>query len=104
MNGYTSHATPSLSLMDNAQCEQIHHASLEILRRTGVRVHHEEAVALLRDAGCPVEDNNLVRFPPFLVEWALGQAPPVIALCSRGTDFASVPLKPGVTTFGPGSD
>ncbi|MGA2639764.1 MAG: trimethylamine methyltransferase family protein [Spirochaetia bacterium] len=104
MDGSPSRAIPSLSLMNNDQCEQIHHASLEILRRTGVRVHHEEAVALLREAGCPVEGDNLVRIPPSLVEWALSQAPSVIALCNRGTDFASVPLKPAVTTFGPGSD
>ncbi len=104
MNGDTLHAAPSLRLMDTGQCETIHHASLEILRRTGVRVHHEEALRLLQDAGCPVEDGNLARIPPSLVEQALRSAPPVIALCSRGTDIARVPLAPGVTTFGPGSD
>lgn len=104
MNGDPLHVTPSLRFMDKDQCEKIHHASLEILRRTGVRVHHDEAVALLKEAGCPVEDGNLVKILPSLVEWALSKAPPVIALCSRGTDFASVPLEPGVTTFGPGSD
>ncbi len=104
MNGDTSHAAPSLRLMDTRQCEKIHDASLEILRRTGVRVHHEEALTLLKDAGCRIEDGNLARIPPSLVEWALRSAPSVIALCSRGSDIASVPLEPGVTTFGPGSD
>jgi trimethylamine--corrinoid protein Co-methyltransferase len=90
--------------MDRAQCDRIHHASLEILRRTGVRVHHEEALALLRDSGCPITDGNLVRIPPGLAEWALGQAPSEIALCERGTDKATVALRPGETSFGPGSD
>jgi len=97
-------AIPTLHLMDDRQCEMIHHASLEILRRTGVRIHHDEAVSLLRDAGCRVEDGNLVKFPPALAEWALAQAPSEIALCSRGTDVATVPLRPGETSFGPGSD
>jgi trimethylamine--corrinoid protein Co-methyltransferase len=104
MNHGGQRATPSLTLMDERQCEMIHHASLEILRRTGVRIHHEEAVSLLRDAGCRVEDGNLVKFPPALAEWALAQAPSEIALCSRGTDDATVPLRPGHTSFGPGSD
>jgi trimethylamine--corrinoid protein Co-methyltransferase len=104
MNGDTGRATPSLQLMNEAQCERIHHASLEILRRTGVRVHYEEALSLLRDAGCPVTDGNLVHIPPALAEWALAQAPSEIALCERGTDRPSVALRPGETSFGPGSD
>ena len=90
--------------MDGDQCEKIHQSSLEILRRTGVRVHHEEALALLRDAGCAVTDGNLVRIPPGLVEWALQQAPSTIALCRRGTSTATVRLTPGESSFGPGSD
>lgn len=90
--------------MDQEQCERIHQASLEILRRTGVRVYHDGALALLKDAGCPVTDGNLVRIPPGLVEWALSQAPSTIALCDRGSSTASVRLCPGESSFGPGSD
>jgi len=104
MGGTRTRAIPSLDVMDESQCEMIHHASLEILRRTGVRIHHDEAVSLLREAGCRVEDGNLVKFPPALAEWALAQAPSEIALCARGTDTATVELRPGHTSFGPGSD
>jgi trimethylamine--corrinoid protein Co-methyltransferase len=90
--------------MNKDHCKKIHQASLELLRRTGVRVHHEEAKTLLKDSGCPIEDGNLAKIPPSLVEGALDSAPSVIALCSRGTDFASVLIQSGVTTFGPGSD
>ena len=31
-------ALPHLNMFDHAQCERIHLASLEVLRRTGVRV------------------------------------------------------------------
>jgi len=67
-------------------------------------VHHAEALALLKDAGCPVSDGNLVRVPPGVVEWALAQAPSTIALCDRGSTNASVRLVPGESSFGPGSD
>ncbi len=90
--------------MDRTQCEMVHQTSLEILRRTGVRVHHEEALALLREAGCSVTDDNLVRIPAGLVEWALSQAPSTISLCRRGSSEATVRLAPGQSSFGPGSD
>jgi trimethylamine---corrinoid protein Co-methyltransferase len=104
MSDRSMHAAPFLRIMDEAQCETIHHASLEILRRTGIRVHHPGALSLLREAGCHVMDGNLVKIPAGLVEWALQQAPSVIALCDRGTETARVRLEPGRTHFGPGSD
>jgi trimethylamine---corrinoid protein Co-methyltransferase len=100
----TPRAMPRLLLMDQDQCEKIHQASLEILRRTGVRVHHDEALALLRDAGCAVSEANRVRIPAGLVEWALAQAPSTITLCDRGSSRARVRLAPGESSFGPGSD
>ena len=39
---------PHFSLFRREQCEAVHDASLEILRRTGVRVDHPAALALLR--------------------------------------------------------
>ncbi len=90
--------------MDREQCEKIHQASLEILRKTGVRVYSDEARALLQDAGCLVTDGNLVRIPPAAVEWALAHVPSTIALCDRGSTTASVRLTPGESSFGPGSD
>jgi trimethylamine--corrinoid protein Co-methyltransferase len=97
-------ALPHLKMFDPAQCEQIHLASLEVLRRTGVRVHEEEALALLREAGAHVGDDNLVRLPASLVEWALRQAPSRLGLCARGTDQVVVPLEGREVSFGSGSD
>ena len=78
-------AYPKLTMMTESQCEAIHLASLEILRRTGVRIYHQEALDLLRQTEAVITDDNLVRFPPGLVEWALRQAPPRAVLCKRGT-------------------
>jgi len=97
-------ALPHLSMFDRAQCEQIHLASLEVLRRTGVRVHQGEALALLKEAGAHVSDDSLVKMPASLVEWALRQAPSRIGLCARGSDQVVVPLEGRQANFGPGSD
>ena len=97
-------AFPRLGMLDQAQCQAIHLASLEILRRTGTRVHCEAALALLRETDAVITDGNLVRFPPGLVEWALAQVPPRVTLCRRGSDQGVVPLQGRVVNFGPGSD
>jgi trimethylamine--corrinoid protein Co-methyltransferase len=97
-------AIPQLSLMGAAQCEIIHLASLEILRRTGVRIHYPKALNLLRETDALITDQNLVRFPPALVEWALNQAPSRLALCLRGSSQVAVAMEGWEVHFGPGSD
>jgi len=97
-------AIPRLSMLGREQCETIHRASLEILRRTGVRIYHDGALALLRDTDAVISDENLVRFPPGLVEWALALAPSRIALCRRGGDEVLAPLEGRMVNFGTGSD
>jgi trimethylamine--corrinoid protein Co-methyltransferase len=82
----------------------IHHATLEVLRRTGVRVHCAEALELLGDAGAAINDQNLVRIPSGVVEWALKQAPSSITLCPRASDEGALRLTDGNVYFGPGSD
>jgi trimethylamine--corrinoid protein Co-methyltransferase len=90
-------------LLDDSQLVEIHHATLEVLRRTGVRVRHGGALELLRDAGCAISDGDLVRFPAAVVEEALKSAPSRIVLCSRGGE-PRVFLEGWRTFFGTGSD
>ena len=97
-------AFPRLGMLSQEQCETVHRASLEILRRTGVRVYHQEALELLRQTDAVITDENLVRFPPGLVEWALAQAPSRVALCRRGSDQVVAPLEGRLVNFGTGSD
>lgn len=101
---FNSQAIPQLRLFSREQCEAIHFASLEILRRTGVQVHHPEAIELLSQTDALISDHNLVRFPPALVEWALNQAPSRIALCKRGSSEAAIEMEGMNVAFGPGSD
>lgn len=103
-DNHVNAARPRLLAFEPAQCEKIHHATLEVLRRTGVRVHQEEALALLKEAGAFISAENLVRMPASLVEGALKQAPSIVGLCSRGSDRLAVQLEGRRVSFGPGSD
>jgi trimethylamine--corrinoid protein Co-methyltransferase len=62
------------------QAGQLHQAYLGILENTGVQPHEQEAVDLLRDAGCRVEDDSLVQIPQGLVEYATGVAPEEVTI------------------------
>lgn len=95
---------PRMEMLKITDCRTIHRASLEILRRTGVRVFHQEALDLLRDADAIITDENLVRFPAGLVEWALKQAPSRVALCYRGSNQVAASLEGKNVSFGTGSD
>jgi len=97
-------AVPQFGMLSREQCESIHRASLEILRRTGVRVYHDEALDLLRQTDAVLIDGNRVRLQPGLVEWALAQAPSRIPLCRRGSDEVIAPLEGRIVSFGTGSD
>jgi len=89
--------------MPREQCERLHNASLEILERTGVRLYLQEAVDLLRTAGCQVTEGNRVYIPAGLVEKALTTVPKRITLYDRHGKPALY-LEPGRCYYGPGSD
>jgi trimethylamine--corrinoid protein Co-methyltransferase len=103
MNGESPYGVLGPRLLSDSQLARIHHASLEILRRTGVRVCESEALELLRDAGCIISDGDLVKFPAAVVEEALLHAPSRIVLCSRDGE-PRVYLEEQRTFFGTGSD
>jgi trimethylamine--corrinoid protein Co-methyltransferase len=69
-----------------------------------VRVHHDGALEYLRETDALISDENLVRFPPGLVTWALAQAPSRVALCRRGSGEVVAPLEGSEVNFGTGSD
>ena len=94
---------PQFSLLSESQLEDIHLATLEVLRRTGVRFEHKEALKLLKKGGAFITDGNLVRFPPNMVERAIETAPSRIVLCDRNGDPA-IFLESTKVYFGPGSD
>ena len=62
-------------VLSEEQVKQVHYATLDILSRTGIRIQCQEALQLLRDAGSYVEEEDLVKFPPHLVQWAIDACP-----------------------------
>ena len=99
--------TPSLGTpyrrLSEEQCQKLHEAALEILDRTGARLHYPPAVALLKSAGARVSEKNLVQIPPKLVEQALKTLPEQVTLYNRDGEPV-IPLKGRRSFFGTGSD
>jgi trimethylamine---corrinoid protein Co-methyltransferase len=102
-SNYTSYDTPRFRKLSDDQVERLHHASLEILDRTGIRLYEPEALELLEKKGVHPEDGNRVRIPPGLVEWALSVAPKRAVLCDR-SGRRVMPLERNNVFFGTGSD
>jgi trimethylamine---corrinoid protein Co-methyltransferase len=102
-SNYTSFDTPRFRKLSDDQVERLHHASLEILDRTGMRLYEPEAIELLVKKGVQVEDGNRVRIPAGLVEWALSVAPKRAVLCDRNGKRA-IHLERNNVYFGTGSD
>jgi trimethylamine---corrinoid protein Co-methyltransferase len=73
--------TPT-ELATTEQVEQIHVASLRILRELGMKVLDAETRALFAGAGATV-DGEMVRFDPALVESLITTAPPAFTLHAR---------------------
>jgi trimethylamine--corrinoid protein Co-methyltransferase len=95
--------SPQFALLSESQLGDLHLGALEVLRRTGVRFHHQEALDMLKEAGAFISDGNLVKFPAQLVEEAVASTPSRIIMCDRGGDPA-VFLEGTKVYFGTGSD
>jgi trimethylamine--corrinoid protein Co-methyltransferase len=91
-----------LRVFTDSQLETLRLASLEVLRRTGIKVLLPEAVDLLENAGCWVNGDR-VQFPPHLVEWAIRTAPTRVVLCDRDGNPA-LHVGGSKSYFGTGSD
>jgi len=71
-----------LTFLSEGEVEQIHEASLRILKETGVKVLSEKVRRLLAGNGAEV-DGDIVKIPRPLVEEAIKKAPKEITLCAR---------------------
>jgi trimethylamine--corrinoid protein Co-methyltransferase len=74
----------SLNVMTDDEAHEIHLATLEILRDTGVFVESQEAIAIFDGAGCVVDPKTkTVKFPAWVVEGAIRSAPSTFVACGR---------------------
>jgi trimethylamine--corrinoid protein Co-methyltransferase len=102
-SNYTTIGAPILRKLSKDQIKRLQNASLEILERTGVRLFEPEALDLLKKKGICIAEDNRVRIPPGLVEWALSIAPKRTTLCNRHGQRV-MPLERNNVFYGTGSD
>jgi trimethylamine--corrinoid protein Co-methyltransferase len=100
---FQANATPQFRVLSDAQIEEVFHAALDVLARVGTRVHGEEGLPLLHNAGCLASDGNLVRIPARLVRAALNTTPGQILVAGRDRK-QRVYLEKDKFHFGTGSD
>ena len=89
--------------LDQDQIDTLHNASLEIMERTGMRFFDQEALDLFKKAGAKLSDENLVRIPSHLVEWARRCVPENVNIFDRNQQL-SMMLGGDRTYYGVGSD
>ncbi len=95
----------SLNVFTDDECYEIHLATLEVLRHTGIFVEDEEAMTVLGDHGAVVDrKKKVVKFQPYMVEDAVSSAPPKIFLAGRKPerDYIMENTRVGFTNFGEG--
>ena len=95
----------SLNVFTDAELEDIHLATLEVLERTGVFVEDDEALDIFKDGGCRVDrETRIVRIPPHVVEDAIRSAPSRYVLYGRDpkNDFVMEPGRVAFTNFSEG--
>lgn len=80
---------PRLNLLSEEQIETIHQSALKILAEVGVRFDSEAAREIFSGVdGAQMDAQNLVKFSPELVAWAIESAPSVVDLYSRIGELA----------------
>jgi trimethylamine--corrinoid protein Co-methyltransferase len=83
LDGFTRRFPP-LEVLTPEEVESIHRGALYVLERTGMRIDHAEALRLLADGGCRVDEGEgRVRFPSALVEECLRSVPSHFRLRAR---------------------
>ncbi len=67
---------PKLTILSDTMVNQIIQEAMELLRDPGVRVHNEDALSLLAEAGATIDRaNGVARIPEAIVRRALETAP-----------------------------
>ncbi len=101
-SNYSQQLSPQLRWFSTGQLEEIHSATIDVLEQAGVRVDHDEALNLLKDAGCVVKD-RVAKIPGWLIDEAIRMAPSKINIYDREGNPA-MNLEANYTYYGAGSD
>jgi trimethylamine--corrinoid protein Co-methyltransferase len=80
---------PSFRVFSEDAIDAIHLASLEVLEKTGVRIHHgENILKMLKENGCTVDfEKGVVQFPSYVVEEAVKKTPKTFIMYGRNPKY-----------------
>jgi len=92
-----------LQLLSPDDVKEVHNNSLTVLEKVGVNVKNNEALRLLKNAGCEVDpEKKIVRIQQHLVKDCLSKTPSVIGLYGRDGKHEQM-VGMNNTVFNPGS-
>ena len=94
---------PTISCLSPQDKDRIHRATIKILSDIGMKILHDEALDLLENAGCSIDDDQMVMIPGELVQEAVESAPSRIKIYDREGNPA-MNLGSFRSYFGTGSD
>ncbi len=86
MVGFEKHSLmPLFRVFSEDALDAIHSASLEVLEKTGIRIHHGESILkMLKDNGCTVDfKKGVALFPSYIVEETLKKTPKTYVMYGR---------------------
>ncbi len=99
---YQTNATVQFQVLSDDQRQEIFHAALHVLEHTGVEVHNDEALGILKAQGAWL-DGARVRIPSYLVWQALASAPSSFTVYSRECNPGkNITVGPNCINYGPG--
>lgn len=93
---------PSIRVLSDGQIQAIHHATLEILEKTGVDMQDPQGRELLLEAGA-WESDGRIKIPERVLVDALSTTPSRLPMYNR-QGMLTMPLELGKVFFGSGSD
>ena len=89
-------------VLDEGQLQDLHRATVEVLETVGIRVQHEEALALMRQCGCHVDcDTQVAHIPEEVLMKYLALAPSEVTLYGRDPRY-DLTLKPNHDVYAMG--
>jgi len=72
-------------LLDQKEIEKTHHTAIKILKTIGIKVEGEQALNIYQSAGAGVDKEQIVKFPPAMIEAAIEKCRPRFSLYHRNT-------------------
>jgi len=94
-------ASTQFQILSQDERQEVYFAALKVLERTGIIIHSDEALNVLKEHGAWVEGSR-AYIPPFMVEKARATAPVSFTLYSRDEDAAkNLEISPNHVHYGP---